>query len=45
VSEAFAARGDYEQAIATIERAAKLPLPEALAKEVVAKRAEFLKKK
>ena len=45
LSEAFAARGDYERAIATIERAAGLPLPEALAKEIVAKRAEYLKKK
>ena len=45
LSEAFAAGGDYAQAIAALDRAAKLPLSEPLAREIVAKRAEFLKKK
>jgi Flp pilus assembly protein TadD len=45
LSEAFAARGDYDRAIETIERAIKLPLSEALAREVFAKRAEYLKRK
>jgi Flp pilus assembly protein TadD len=45
LSEALAARGDYDRAIETIERAIKLPLSEALAREVFAKRAEYLKRK
>lgn len=45
LSEAHAARADYDQAIAALDRAAKLPLSEALAKEVLAKRAEYLRKK
>ena len=38
-------RKQYDQAIATIERAMKLPLNEGLAREIFAKRAEYLKKK
>ncbi|MBY0496192.1 MAG: tetratricopeptide repeat protein [Cyanobacteria bacterium] len=45
LSEAFALRGAYDLAIETIERAMKLPLNAGLAKEVFAKRAEYLKKK
>jgi Flp pilus assembly protein TadD len=45
LSEAFAARGAFDQAIETVERAMKLPLSESLAKEIFAKRAEYLKRK
>jgi Flp pilus assembly protein TadD len=45
LSEAHAARGDFERALETIERAMKLPLSEGLAREVFSKRAEYLKKK
>jgi Flp pilus assembly protein TadD len=45
LSEAFAVRGAYEQAIEAIERAMKLPLGEQLAREIFAKRAEYLRKK
>jgi Flp pilus assembly protein TadD/mono/diheme cytochrome c family protein len=44
LSEALAARGAYDQAIETLERAMKLPLSEPLAREVLAKRAAYLKK-
>ena len=44
LAEAFAASGDYEQAIDAIERARKLPLSEDLAKEIFARRAEFWKR-
>ena len=43
LAEALAARGAYDVAVETIERAMKLPLTEDLAKEIFAKRAEFLK--
>lgn len=43
LSEALALRGAIDQAIETIERAIKLPLPETLAKEVLAKRAMYRK--
>jgi tetratricopeptide (TPR) repeat protein len=45
LAEAHAARGSYDRAIEMLERAMRLPLPEALAKELFAKRAEYLKKK
>lgn len=45
LAEAFAARGEYEQAIEAIERARKLPLSEELAKEIFARRAEYLKRR
>ena len=45
LSEAYAARGAFDLAIETIERATKLPLTEGLAKEIFTKRAEYLKKK
>ena len=45
LAETLAARGDYDRAIEAIERTIKLPLSEPLAKEVFAKRAEYLKKK
>ena len=45
LSEALAVRGAYDQAIETIERAMKLPLSESLAREIFAKRAEYLKRK
>src|SRR5262245_29708633 len=45
LSEAFAAANDYDRALEIIERAMKLPLSEGLAKEIFAKRAEYLKKK
>jgi Flp pilus assembly protein TadD len=45
LSEALALRGAYDLAIETIERAMKLPLNEQLAREIFAKRAEYLKRK
>lgn len=45
LSEALAARGAYDQAIETIERAMKLPLNDGLAKEIVAKRAAYIKQR
>lgn len=45
LSEALAQRGAYDRALEAIERAMKLPLSEQLAREIVAKRAEYLKKK
>ncbi len=45
LSEALATRGAYGQALEMIERAMKLPLSENLAREVFAKRAEYLKRK
>jgi Flp pilus assembly protein TadD len=44
-SEALAQRGAYDLAIEMLERAMKLPLSENLAREIFAKRAEYLKKK
>jgi len=45
LSEALAVRGAYDQALEAIERAMKLPLNEQLAREIFAKRAEYLRKK
>ena len=45
LAEALAARGDYEIAIDTLDRARKLPLTEDLAKEIFARRAAYLKLK
>jgi Flp pilus assembly protein TadD len=45
LSEALAARGAFDQAIEAIERAMKLPLSEGLARQIFAKRAEYLRKK
>jgi Flp pilus assembly protein TadD len=45
LSEAFAAKGAWDDAVIAIARAMKLPLSEQLAREVFAKRAEYLKKK
>jgi Flp pilus assembly protein TadD len=45
LSEALAARGAYDLAIETVERAMKLPLSESLAQEIFVKRAEYLKRK
>jgi Flp pilus assembly protein TadD/mono/diheme cytochrome c family protein len=45
LAEAHAQRGAYDQAVALLERAMKLPLSENLAREIFAKRAEYLKKK
>jgi cytochrome c-type biogenesis protein CcmH/NrfG len=45
LSETLATRGAYDQAIEAIERAMKLPLNEQLAREIFAKRAEYLKRK
>jgi Flp pilus assembly protein TadD len=45
LSECYAARGAFDMALETIERATKLPLSEGLAKEIFTKRAEYLKKK
>ena len=42
-AEALAARGDYDVAVEMLERAMKLPLSEDLAKEIFARRAEYLK--
>ena len=43
LAEALAARGDYEVAIEHLDRARKLPLNEELAKEILARRAAYLK--
>lgn len=45
LSEALAQRGAYDVAIQTLERAMKLPLSENLAREIFARRAEYLKRK
>ena len=44
-SEALAQRGAFDLAIEMLDRAMKLPLSENLAREISAKRAEYLKKK
>lgn len=41
LAETLAQRGDVDQALATLDRALKLPLPEPLAKEIIAKRAQW----
>ena len=43
LAEALAARGAYDVAVEMLERAMKLALTEELAKEILAKRAEFVK--
>jgi Flp pilus assembly protein TadD len=45
LAEALAQRGAYDLAVDMLERAMKLPLSEQLAREIFAKRAEYLKKK
>ena len=45
LSEALAQRGAYDLAVEVLERAIKLPLSENLAREIFAKRAEYLKRK
>lgn len=44
LGEALAQHGDIEQAIAVLDRALKLPLPDALAKEITAKREQYRRK-
>ena len=43
LAEVLAAGGDYATAIETLDRARKLPLSEELAKEIVARRAAYVK--
>ncbi len=45
LAEAYAARGSFDLAIATIDRAIKLPMPQALATRVVARREEYLRRR
>ena len=45
LAEAYAAVGSFDLAIETIERAIKLPMPEALATRVIARRDEYLKRR
>ena len=45
LSEAFAAVGSYSQAVATVDRALLLNVPEALAKELRAKRDQYLRRR
>jgi Flp pilus assembly protein TadD len=45
LAEALAHRGTYDRAIETLERALRLPLSETLARQIFAKRAEYLKKR
>ena len=45
LAEAYAASGSFDLAIETIDRTIKLPMPEALATQVVAKREEYLRRK
>lgn len=45
LAEAYAASGSIDLAIETMDRAIKLPMPEALATRVVARRAEYLRRK
>jgi mono/diheme cytochrome c family protein len=45
LAEVLAHRGSYVPAVETLERALKLPLSENLAREIFAKRAEYLKRK
>ena len=45
LSEAYAAVGSYDLAIDAIDRAMRLPLPQALAKEILAKREQYLKRR
>lgn len=45
LSEALALRGAYDQAVEWLDRALRLPLSESLAREIGARRAEYLKRK
>lgn len=45
LSECYAARGAFDLALDAIDRATKLPLTEELAREIFAKRADYLKRK
>ena len=45
LAEAYAAVGSYTEAVDALERAIKLPMPEALAKQVLARREEYLRRK
>ena len=45
LAEAYAAVGSLDLAIETIDRAIKLPMPQALATQVLAKRASYLKRR
>ena len=45
LAEAYAALGSHAEAIDAIERALKLPMPEALAKQVLARREQYLRRK
>ena len=45
LAEAYAAVGSYAEAIDAIERALKLPMPEVLAKQVLARREQYLRRK
>lgn len=45
LAEAYAATGSFDLAMETIDRAIKLPMPEALATRVLAKRAEFARRR
>jgi cytochrome c-type biogenesis protein CcmH/NrfG len=42
LAEAYAAVGSFDLAVETIDRAIKLPMPEALATQVLARRAQYL---
>jgi cytochrome c-type biogenesis protein CcmH/NrfG len=44
MAQAYAAVGSFDVAIDTIDRALKLPMPEALAKQILATRAVYLKR-
>ena len=44
LAEAYAAVGSYREAIAAIDRALELPMPEALAKQVLARREQYLRR-
>jgi cytochrome c-type biogenesis protein CcmH/NrfG len=45
LAEAYAAVGSYPEAIDAIDRALQLPMPEALAKQVLARREQYLRRK
>jgi len=45
LAEASAAAGSYADALDALERAIKLPMPEALAKQVLARREQYLRRK
>lgn len=45
LAEAYAAVGSFDLAIETIDRAIKLPMPEALATRVLARRAEYVQRR